>query len=138
MAKKHSKILESEHLEEINEMLKGGESYKNISDSLRNKGFEISHTAIMNYDKDFSIRDLQTHLVLDGDYPNPIQLLNDARNLSYEEMKKTISEGVKLQMLLLSEKQKGNVVMSKDLDIASKTLKVYDQALTLVRDFGLE
>ena len=35
MAKKHSKILESEHLEEINEMLKGGESYKNISDSLR-------------------------------------------------------------------------------------------------------
>lgn len=138
MATKHSKILDSSHLAEINEMLASGESYKNISDALKDKGFEISHTAIMNYDKDFGIRNLDAQVVLSDDYPNPIQLLNDAKNMSYEDMRNMISEGVKMQVLVLAEKQKGNAVRSKDLDITSKTLKVYEQALNIVREYDLD
>ena len=139
MAVKHQKILDNpQHKAFIEEQLQLRTSYKEISEVLKQQGFSISHTAIMNYDKDFKIKEI-ANSTPDKDFKiNWGDIGRQATKMDFEALGALAKNSVCMQVIALAEKQKNGMATSKDLDLVQKTIDTYKNALDLLSYLDIE
>lgn len=130
---KHLKITNSDKKEFIDQSLRNGSSYREISETLKGQGFSISHAAIMNYDKDHMIKETSTEVIVGSDQRIDLDKINEeSKSIDTNGLEKKISDGIARELLMIESMRKSGTAMSRDIEMAQKALSVYEKGQNLM------